>query len=342
MILNRRPGSIFVQVPQPESVPASKNGYHSGWVNAAESIATEAYPMPTGIENPERVTPHETVKESVTGHSVQNFVDGKPKMDASDHQNPRFLTGVLASLRCRGNTWLSSDQVFAKYYNKYNLANIYDIEAGLRILSESGKIQVKTEGDTALYCATVSAFEVFLEHKKVSKYHLAEISGIPEAVMCGYADGEKMSGADADKIAKALDIQRSDLGAFVKHPSIDDLFAESLPKLIEASRWGRYIAPGPASHVHDGTVFVYYDPCVNFWSLYRLGKGIFRDLGIRLSKEKGFWLAHIPIRVLTDKVFVASGLAAVERTLLKHTGMDPVEILEKRRVQFSDGGGPDA
>ena len=118
-------------------------------------------------------------------------------------------------------------------------------------------------------------------------------------------------------------------------PTAEELLASTLPELIKASRWGRYIIPGPASCVFDGTVFVYHDPCSNFWDLYELSKGIFRDLGIRLTKPKGVWEAHIPIRVLTDKVFVESGLAGVERTLLAGTGMDPSAILANiRKRQF--------
>lgn len=120
-------------------------------------------------------------------------------------------------------------------------------------------------------------------------------------------------------------------------PSIDDIFAESLPLFIEASRWGRYIFPGPASRILDNTIFKYHNPCPNFWDLYTLAKGIFRDLGIRVSKERGTWVAHIPIRVLTDKVFIDSGLAAVEKTLLAHTGIDPEAILaEIRQRQFQE------
>lgn len=111
-------------------------------------------------------------------------------------------------------------------------------------------------------------------------------------------------------------------------PTAEELLAAYLPRHIEASRWGRYISPGPASHIFDGTIFVYHDPCDNFWDLYELSKGIFRDLGIKLSKPKGVWVANIPIKVLTDKVFVNSGLAAVEKTLLAGTGIDPVKILE--------------
>ena len=110
-------------------------------------------------------------------------------------------------------------------------------------------------------------------------------------------------------------------------PPIDDLFAESLPLFIKASRWGRYVMPGPASRVQNNTTFIYQNPSPNFWNLYELAKGIFRDLGIRVSKQGGVWVAHIPIKCLTDKVFVESGLAGVEKILLEHTGIDPSAVL---------------
>ena len=121
-------------------------------------------------------------------------------------------------------------------------------------------------------------------------------------------------------------------------PTIDQLFEKALPVHIESSRWGRYIAPGPASRVSTtGTIFQYHDPCPNFWDLYELSKGIFRDLGIRLSKSDGVWIAHIPIRILTDTVFVDSGLAAVERTLLAHTGINAAKIADDiRKRQFQE------
>jgi len=120
-------------------------------------------------------------------------------------------------------------------------------------------------------------------------------------------------------------------------PLIDEIFAESLPVFIEASRWGRYIVPGPASRIFDNTTFCYHNPCDNFWNLYELSKGIFRDLGICLKKQSGVWVANIPIRVLTDKVFIESGLAGVEKTLLEHTGIDPVAILDEiRDRQFKE------
>ena len=119
-------------------------------------------------------------------------------------------------------------------------------------------------------------------------------------------------------------------------PSIDELFAENLPKFIEASRWGRYIVAGPASYIHpSGSVFVYHNPCKNFWELYELSKGIFRNLGISLRKQGATWLAHIPIECLTDKVFVESGLVGVEKTLLAGSSVNPSEILAgMRQRQF--------
>ena len=103
-------------------------------------------------------------------------------------------------------------------------------------------------------------------------------------------------------------------------PTIEKVFGAFLPHHIESTRWARYIVPGPASRVFDGTIFVYNNPCDNFWSLYNLAKGLFSEIGIRLLKSGCAWEARIPIDVLTDKGFVDSGLAAVEKTLLTHTG----------------------
>ena len=95
-------------------------------------------------------------------------------------------------------------------------------------------------------------------------------------------------------------------------PTAEELLEAYLPQHIEASRWFFYITPGAKSRVFDGTIFVYHNPSPPFWNLYRLAKGIFRNLGIRLAKSAGTWEAHIPISVLTDKVFVESGLAGVD------------------------------
>ena len=141
------------------------------------------------------------------------------------------------------------------------------------------------------------------------------------------------------KVATAIaeSEEREPSTAYCEPPPIEEVFAKALPNMIEASRWGRYISPGPAPHIRDNRTFVYHNPCDNFWDLYNLAKGIFRDIGIRMAKQKGIWVAHIPIRVLTDKVFVASGLAAVEKALMQHTGIDPVAILQEiRQRQFAE------
>ena len=140
----------------------------------------------------------------------------EPKME--NHNNDRFQAGVLATLQCLGSGWHSAKSVFRSYYNKYDHANAADIQIGLALLSENGRIQSKPAevGESQwLYCAPVSDFERFLDTRQMSRYHLAEIAGIDEVVMCGYADGKGMSRKDAAKIAKALGIDASDLDRFL-------------------------------------------------------------------------------------------------------------------------------
>ena len=102
--------------------------------------------------------------------------------------------------------------------------------------------------------------------------------------------------------------------------TINEVFASFIPQHIASTRWGRYVVPGQASRVFDGTLFVYHNPCDNFWNIYNLAGGIFKTLGIRLCKNGGVWNARIPIAILTDRIFVDSGLASVENTLMAHTG----------------------
>ena len=102
-------------------------------------------------------------------------------------------------------------------------------------------------------------------------------------------------------------------------PTAEEVFDAFLPHHIEASRWGRYIVPGKASRIFDGSLFVYHNPCDNFWSLFNLAKGLFSEIGIRLLKSGCVWEARIPIDALTDKMFIDSGLAAVENTLLANS-----------------------
>ena len=130
----------------------------------------------------------------------------KLKMSPEAHNNDRFQNGIEATLQCLGGCH-TAERVFINYYNKYNHANVRDIEIGLTLLVKSGRVQSKSVRNKTLYSASVSDFKRFLDTRQVSKYHLPEITGIPEDVMCGYADGEKIGSVDAEKIAKTLDIE---------------------------------------------------------------------------------------------------------------------------------------
>ena len=119
-----------------------------------------------------------------------------------------------------------------------------------------------------------------------------------------------------------------------QQPTAEDVFDAFLLEHIQATRWSRYIVPGSASRVFDGSLFVYHNPCANFWNLYNLAKGLFSEIGIRLLKSGCVWEARIPIGTLTDKGFVDSGLAAVEKTLLRHTGnLDPTPDTSAKMVK---------
>lgn len=303
----RTPGTVFVNVSPPENVQQMQNtgSYFSQWGTVASDMASD----PTEEVQPDKKTP-------------------QPKMNSEGHHNDRFLARIQATLKVIDD-WATADQVFDRYYNKYDHANVIDIQIGLDILTDTGEIQSEMVKGTRKYHSPVSDFERFLEAQQVSKYHLADIASIDHDTMCGYADGSKMTRTDAIKIANALDIEISHLNDFVLEeptPTAEDLLAAHLPQHIEASRWNRYVVVGPAPHIFDNTTLIYHDPCLNFWDLYHLAKGVFRDLGIKLSKAKGAWEARIPICALTDKVFVDSGLAAVEKTLLAGTGIDPAKL----------------
>ena len=57
-------------------------------------------------------------------------------------------------------------------------------------------------------------------------------------------------------------------------PTIEELFEKALPVHIEGTRWGRYIAPGPASRVSTtGTIFQYHDPCPELLGSLRIEQG---------------------------------------------------------------------
>ena len=140
---------------------------------------------------------------------------GAPKMPSEQHQNDRFLTGIKATLKVSGK-WLTAPEVFTRFYDKYNLINVHDIEIGLDILAKSNEIESNVvEGENQFHLPT-SDFERLLNLCQVSKYHLAEITGIDEAVMCGYCKGTKINTADAHRIADKLNLEPSELEGMVE------------------------------------------------------------------------------------------------------------------------------
>ena len=125
----------------------------------------------------------------------------------------------------------------------------------------------------------------------------------------------------------------------VPKPSAEQLMAEYLPNHIRASRWGRYIVLGSQCRVFDSTTFVHHEPLEVFWNLYRLSKGIFKQLGISVAKQNGAWEVRFPISVLNDKVFVASGLAGVEKTLrVKKNPKAIADSIRQRQMQQTQRG----
>ena len=138
-----------------------------------------------------------------------------PKMPSEQHQNDRFLTGIKATLKVSGK-WLTAPEVFSRFYDKYNLINVHDIEIGLDILAKVERDSIQScRGRKSVFLPT-SDFERLLNLCQVSKYHLAEITGIDEAVMCGYCNGTKINTADAHRIADKLNIEPSELEGMVE------------------------------------------------------------------------------------------------------------------------------
>ena len=133
-----------------------------------------------------------------------------PKMPSEQHQNDRFLTGIKATLKVSGK-WLTAPEVFTRFYDKYNLVNVHDIEIGLDILAKANEIESNVVAGENQFHLPTSDFERLLDHCQVSKYHLAEVTGIDEAVMCGYCKGTKINAADAHRIADKLNIEPSEL-----------------------------------------------------------------------------------------------------------------------------------
>lgn len=122
-------GSVFVNVQPPESIKqvAEAQSQSRAWVKVANAIGVESVvDTPSPIESPK------------SAESIQ------PKMTAEGHQNSRFLNKIYASLAILGG-WKTADRVFSGYYNKYNHANVRDIEIGLDKLVDAGRVETKSE-----------------------------------------------------------------------------------------------------------------------------------------------------------------------------------------------------
>ena len=138
-----------------------------------------------------------------------------PVSTPGHHQNHRLLTGIKATLKISGK-WLTAPVVFSQYYDKYNLVELRDIEMGLDILAKADEIQSNVIEGKNLYVLPTTDFERLLNRCQVSKYHLAEVTGIDEAVICGYCKGAEINTADAHKIADKLNLELSELDGMVE------------------------------------------------------------------------------------------------------------------------------
>ena len=165
---------------------------------------------------------------------------GAPKMPSEQHQNDRFLTGIKATLKVSGK-WLTAPSVFHHFYDKYNLVELRDIEIGLDGLAKAGEIQAKVVDGEKQYHLPTSDFERLLNRCQVSKYHLAEITGIDEAVMCDYCKGAKISTADAQRIADKLNIESRELDGIVEVRTAQMIALDANARGEVLSAWGEVI-----------------------------------------------------------------------------------------------------
>ena len=168
--------TVFVNLPHPNVIPTPEVRLRQ-WKSAAVGFAKDLTPT----LNP---TPAVASTEEPT------------KMPPEQHQNRRLLNGIKATLKISGK-WLPAPEVFTRFYDKYNLVNVHDIEIGLDELAKADEIQAKVVDGEIQFHLPTSDFERLLERCQVSRYHLAEVAGIDEAVMCGYCKGAKISKEDA-------------------------------------------------------------------------------------------------------------------------------------------------
>ena len=122
--------------------------------------------------------------------------------------------------------WETPLTIYHQHYNKYNLANARDVSIGLEILAKANAIESKVVEGGKQYLLPTTEFETVLNRCQVSKYHLAEITGIDEAKMCGYCKGVIISAAHALVIADALNLEVSELDGMCEKQSLQSLLSE--------------------------------------------------------------------------------------------------------------------
>ncbi len=199
--------TVFVNLPHPNPIPTPEARLRQ-WKSAAVGFAKD-------------LTPTLNPKSAVVS------TEEPTKMLPEQHQNDRFLAGIKATLKISGK-WLTAPSVFHHFYDKYNLVELRDIEIGLDILAKANAIESKVVEGGKQYFLPTTEFETVLKRCEVSKFHLAEITGIDEAKMCGYCKGVIISAAHALVIADALNIQVEELDGMREAPkqSLQSLLSE--------------------------------------------------------------------------------------------------------------------
>ena len=216
---DRTPRSVFVTVDPPVTHGKKLESAYQDWKPIGSQIISDVQ-----ADTPEPVSTPSAPRQ----HPVSTPEPVKPMMEY--HHYDRFLIGVKATLKLSGK-WQTPAGVFSLLYNKYNLANVHDVAVGLEILAKANEVESKQTKIGMQYLLTTSAFEELLNRCQVSKYHVAEMTGIDESEMCGYCKGVIISAADAQRIADALDVQIEELDGLCEAP--EPVKKQSLQSLLQ-------------------------------------------------------------------------------------------------------------
>ena len=216
----RNPRSVIVNVKAPVTHVAITERAYQDWKPVASQIISDVQ-----TDTPE---PQPVVVSTPSAHRQHTVSTPEPaKMPIGAHHNRRFLNGIEATLKLSGS-WETPLTIYHQHYNKYDLANARDVEIGLEILAKADAIESKETDGGKQYLLLTTEFETVLNRCQVSKYHLAEVTGIDEAVMCEYCKGVMISAADAQTIADTLNLDVSALDGMREAPkqSLQSLLSE--------------------------------------------------------------------------------------------------------------------